>query len=633
MSARTTVTLFLTAVLLACLIWLSDRKIEPTEIRAARRRAIPLMDLANVERIVIDRGDFHVDCTLNDGNWQLENPVKALANNGEIDRILSVIEALSADDIITAEERRKRQLGMRDYGLLQPRARICLRGTSGSQELWIGSDSPVGNCIYIRVDSNENIFSTSRDILEVIPDNIDQLRDRIVIHGSPSRTARLEIQTPAHGFIQLTQSDGEWLIQQPVSARADIGKIFEMLNALYSLPVEKFVWDSDVSGDRDVAVTVEPQDDSGTSAEPRHLDPDEADVRIRVWVDDDRIGKELLIGQITATDPNLVYAKLRDNNSIFSVHKKIRDIFSVTVADLRDKYVFPLRPDAVKNVIFKKGDRRLVLVWDVTKGWFVWEPVQWRADELTVRSMLTRMTQLTTTSFMKIAAGDLAEYGLAPPDFEVTLATADRSAPALEKVGAIYQAVEEKDKSFTLMIGSRQNSDGDIYAKLADTDCVLTISLKEAASFGPDVVDPLIYHDRTMLAILPENVRSITLKRGTDIQSIKRTDSGGWIAADQGKENINFKAIDDILFFAANLRANRIECRNPQDLSLYGLKEPGSVLTFGLIGKEGIQKSVLIGSSSKLGGIYAMVLGQDVIFVLDNSVVNRLTQNLILEGK
>jgi hypothetical protein len=132
-----------------------------------------------------------------------------------------------------------------------------------------------------------------------------------------------------------------------------------------------------------------------------------------------------------------------------------------------------------------------------------------------------------------------------------------------------------------------------------------------------------------MLALYPASVKRISLLKNDKEQTVARNDAGMWASPDGVAGKVDDEAISDILFTLAHLRAIRIERHNPQNLSAFGLDAPAVVLTLGLTGSEAIQKSLIMGFRSKTDGIYAMVQGQDVVFVLDNRVVDRITGDLL----
>jgi hypothetical protein len=88
--------------------------------------------------------------------------------------------------------------------------------------------------------------------------------------------------------------------------------------------------------------------------------------------------------------------------------------------------------------------------------------------------------------------------------------------------------------------------------------------------------------------------------------------------------------VKDVLFHIANLRSIRIESHNPESLAPFGLDQSAVRLTLGLSGDGGIQKTVIMGFRSRTDGIYAMVQGQDVVFVLEKGLADLLSRDLVV---
>lgn len=634
MRTRTTIRLLFVVILLACVIWFAEREIAPTR-PGTLIAPVYKVNFRDVMSLEIDRPDFHVTCRKSQGTWHLIDPIEARANDGEVERILSALEGLVSTDAITPVERRKRGLSLRDYGVLVPRLRITLSGNMPGQELCVGNSTPVGDGMYVKLSANENILVVPMDMLGSMPEKIEILRDRIVVPGSAARTSRLEIQTPGHGFIQLTQISGRWSIQQPIAVRANSAKIVDMLDALYKLTVDRFVWDSTVVL-RDGGVAADTKADPGVGSEPRHLDPDEATARITVFVDGDEVGKELLLGKSTDKDETKIYAKLRGGSSIYAVDVAILDVFSVNVTDLRDRYLFSLVPADIRYVAFQRGDMKLALKRTDKQGWMIHEPVQWRADDQTVRSMLSRVTRLTAESFVEAKSVDLAKLGLAPADYMVQLGSVAPSNGVHIGGGMTLSHGEGGSASSELLrldVGGNMKNAANVFVKFHGRDWVYEVDSKAIASLGPDVVDPLVYHDRTMLSLTPKSVRRIVLRKGQTEQAIERNESDEWVVVADAEASVDMKTLDDVLFFVANMRATRIESLNVKKLGKYGLAKPQASLTLRLSGADGIQKTVLIGSAAGSSGVYATVQGQDVVFVLGDSFVRRLTSDLVLKHK
>ena len=574
-----------------------------------------------IQSLSIEHGKLTVDCARRGGKWFIDRPLRARADEGEINRILNVLEMLRRDEIITAAERTNRGLSLRDYGLDPPRARFVLRSMISREELLVGVDAPLGESVYVKLRDGEGIISTSRSVLDIIPGKMDSLRDRTVVYGEVARTHRLEIQRPGVGFIQLAQTGTGWIIQQPTVARAERSRIVGMLESLYTLKVDRFVWDMPV----EEKATTDPNADMGAQEELYDLVPDKAPARIGVWVARDRVGRELILGKQVADNEKLVYAKLRDVGSIYTIDKSILDVFSVTVNDLRDRQMFAIQADAVNYVCLEEGDKKLVLQWDKREGWLTTEPVRWKADDHVVMETIARAAALRAEAFHGRQT-NLTAVGLAPPAYSIQLLG---QAPGKAKpAGTADDKGARKGRENCLLVAAMNPRDTAVYAKLDDDEAVCTLRAEPVQRLVARLIDPLVYRDRTVLAVPVTSVKRITLVKAGTKQEIARGEAGDWVATVPATSVVNKQAVEDILFHAANMRALRIESRNPDSVAVYGLDRPASVLTLGLAGEQGIQKSLIIRFRAKTDGVYAMVQGRDVVFVLSNEMVDELTRDV-----
>ena len=169
-----------------------------------------------------------------------------------------------------------------------------------------------------------------------------------------------------------------------------------------------------------------------------------------------------------------------------------------------------------------------------------------------------------------------------------------------------------------------------MYARLEGGPSVFTIAAKSIEALHVFPIDALAFFDRTILAVPAETVQRISLSRPGVEQSVSRAAGGPWSPAARSQRILDTQRIDDFLSTLANLRALRIEKRNPENLASYGLDAPAATITIGLSGREGIQKSVLIGFRAGTEGVYAMVRGQNVVFVMAMDVAERLSQDLVV---
>lgn len=628
MKFSTTWRLLLAVLLLGGAIWLLDRRVETTDQRRTRRaRLLPDMR-DDVDYLRVEKGDLSVECVMEKGAWWIHSPLRARAGEGAVDKLLSVLERLRRGESIPIDQVKARDLTLADYGLGTPRARIVFRDQRGQQEVIVGDPAPLGEAVFVRIGGSDRIVSTGRELLDALPDGVEDLRDRRLLHGDLFSTTRLEIQRPGGGFVQLTRSDGQWRLQQPVTALADSSRISSLLDVLFGLEAAEFVWDPPV-GEPGPEVKVPDAADSAEGRVEAYGFADETALRITVWVKGDDVGKELLLGKTPGKQSDLVYATRRDLPSIYLVDRSVLDAFEVAADDLRDRRVFTIPPDRVRHVRLQQEERRVVLQKDREQGWVLTEPVQWKADDEVVEGLVRFLAGWQVLAFRDALSTNLEEQGLDPPRLTVCLAAvpaaagredATDSGPPPESAGVDWRC---------LRIGRRVEGRDAVVTMFEGGSSMMELREDAVRCLPGDPADPLYYRERTMLAVAPGNVKRLTLSRGGDEQSVVRNADGMWVPGEEGPFKAATDVVRDILFYTSNLRALRVECHNPESLPAYGLDSSGMRLTLGLSGKEGIQKSLLMGFRSKMDGIYAMVQGQGVVFVLANDVVDRLTGDLL----
>jgi len=615
MKFKNTYRLFLCVCLLGIVVWLANRHVDSTDKRKYMEGFVLNTRAEDIGLLILIRGDLRVDCVRKDGLWMIEHPVLSRADIGVIARILGELEALPKAEVITAAQQKERELQPGDYGFDKPRARVMVGDLYGrNKELIIGCDAPVGNLLYVKLADSDDIIATSRSILESIPDKFEDLRDRIIVHGDPQRTSRIEIQSKAGGFIQLMRQDAKWMLQQPEVARADSDKISQMLRSLYSSRVKHFVCDPTPAGYKDVKPPEPITSLPAANIEPYGLS-DETSVRVTVWLRGDEIGSGLILGNATGESNGDIYAKSRDSDAIYSTGREMLDIFSVSANDLKDRNLYSLETDTVKEACFQKDDKRVVLKRTSDRGWTIAEPGQWKADDQIVDGLVQKITHLRIASFVAAARTNLAEFGLESPAYTVRLTSNNAESTGTD--------------TNRLIVGTSEKGQSSVFVKFENDKSIYEISAESMKGLESQPADPMVCRDRSMIAVQPEQITRLSLfKNGTE-QTVIRDHSGSWTRPASSTNMVNDDAINNTLFALVNLRALRIECNDPKSVVAYGLDHPSATLTVGLNDEQAVQKTLLIGFLAGTDGMYAMIQGQDVVCVLQKTIADRLTSDLI----
>jgi hypothetical protein len=131
-----------------------------------------------------------------------------------------------------------------------------------------------------------------------------------------------------------------------------------------------------------------------------------------------------------------------------------------------------------------------------------------------------------------------------------------------------------------------------------------------------------------MLSLDPETIKRITVRNRDREETVERDPEHQWVAGSSTTNAPDPQAVEEVLFALSHLRALRIEEDGTRDLAVFGLDRPDMTLTVGLTGESGIQKTLLLGFRSRMDGVFAMVRGEDLVFVLDRRTADRLMRGL-----
>ena len=600
MKFRTTLYLLVAVILLASFIWFVDQRAASTREREEQARKAMKIVADRVSYLQVETTNLLVECAEEGGKWMLVRPVRDGADAAAIDRMLSGLQNLSRGEVITAGERKARNLQLSDYGFDSPRAKITLGDNLRRRSILVGRTALLGGSVYIKDESLDDVIATDTNLLQFIPQSASDLRDRVLFHGAREQVQRLEIRGGS-GFFQMAKGEqGQWVMQQPISARASPLVIQEILNELFDLRIEQFIAES--------------------QSDLFAYGLDDAGVKVSVASGSKDGATELWLGSVVATNKDLVYARVKGSDSICAVRAGILGRLAMNTDDLRDRRLTSLSIYDISYIRMEEGEHAVELRRD-GETWSVVEPKPWKADAQRVRDLLMAWIGAGIEGFVDSTATNLSEFGLAPPARTLKFA---RRPPAA--AGEESQPVSSGDE-LTVQVSSLKRTLGLILVR-AEQDNALYEILADALKNVS--MEPLFYRDREVLNLDPDDVLKITLTQGDRESSAERGPSGEFRLIGDADGQLDPEVLADLLMTACHLVVSEFVEDTPEKLSDYGLDKPRAVLAMGLKGEAGLGKAILFGADAGNKGVYAMLRGQDVVFVLANSVKEKLMQDLIM---
>jgi hypothetical protein len=573
----------------------------------------------NVTSLAINTSNCNAVCVLRNQAWFLTQPVETRADGARIRQLLDTLHRTRRRETISAERQQQRGLTMESFGLDQPRAR-CLVGYDRRQdEIVFGLEAPLGDLVYVRLNAGEDVLAVTRDFEKVLPASLDDLRDHAVFPSTLQAFSRIEIKH-AGGFIQLASVGGHWRIQQPKDAPVDPARMVWLLGRLREMRVEAF--GGDVPGADPVAYG---------------LGPEEAVIEVTVWPEGVPDGITLTVGKAAQDNPSLCYARISDMGAIGRVGKAaVLPLIGLKIEMLRDRRLCDADPPRVENLTILDGEKKLVVERLAAEGWAITEPIRSKADARAVGLLLKEVCALRGDELQGLDMTNAAARVMQEAVLRLKMAEASATRSGSIVTNGPLPEEPAAKRTWTYWVGTNTVKGSRLVLRQEDQVVfrVLSADLLQLLEWDSpreavNMADPLRYMDRRVLDLEMDHVRRLTLTRDGREETVVKDVGGNWSVDSPPGAQLAEATVTATLGLAADLVAVRIESVASTNLVRYGFDETSPRLTFGLTGTGGIQKTILMGAADQRQGVYAMVQGQDVIYVLPKSVVEALTRSLV----
>lgn len=600
MRIRTTFFLLLLVAVLGALYMHYEYRVVARKQRALEAMQLLHMRPERVDYLMLESEGVQVACGRDGDSWNLIAPLRARANVGEIERILSILSRLPRGEIITQEDLTKSHLTQADYGLEHARTRVTWEEAGIRKTLYIGKRATLGHAVYGKMEGISDIISIDESILSFFPVSVTNLRDRVLFHGDPGSVQRVEILRPG-GFLQLVATDeGGWRIQQPVNARADRTMVQGLIDALFELRIVEFVADN-VSDSALYGVNETP-------------------VSVTVWNEREETGQTLLLGAPSATRPDLVHARRATGSSVFTVSAHILDKLKIPVHDVRDRVLIPLRPDDIDQIRIESTNGLVHLSRESGGSWQILAPGRAPADAQRVRALMDQWVGMRIIGFVDDGVTNGITPGFVGEPRRITFSRSLPDAPRLETGTA-----RRSRKEVVVTLGDTLSNETQLAVKIEGESGIYLIPATALSGYRVDALD---FRQRQIFDLNPADVRRLRLVRGETVQTVERDEIGHFTAIFDKKRKPDLPAIQAVLGHLNPLVTMAFVASNPTNIAQYGLQPAHVELRIGLTGEFGIGQVLLFGDTNPEGKVYARTLGRDVVFLLDAEVAAALQHDL-----
>ena len=499
--------------------------------------------------------------------WVLTEPLLCPAQSVSIESLLTALERLTEATYITPAELKNRPSAEEEYGLTKPQATITLQGDLRAH-LSIGNRTPPGNQLFLKVGGDPGVHIVDVDLLRLIPKNAKEWRDTTFVELGNHLDHIAVTNGPRPFELQRTGGSNVWQLLKPgFSARADNGRVEEMVQGLGNIRVHDFVTD-------------EPKAD----LEGFGLQTPELQLAFRSGTN---LLALLQFGKESTNNPHELYARRLGQSSIVTVSRELLDPWR-SADKFRDPYLITFAAPVL--AVDVQGQDNFTLEAATNQGWKVL-PQNLSADVALVKELLSSLANMQIVAFVRdvVPKPELGNYGLTNPyslHYVVRSVLTNGQAATNSAAGSSTNGVLAD-----IQFGAAQEDK--VFVQRADENSVYAVKLSDYLRLGSASWQ---FRERQIWNLNENDLASVTIRQTGRTRQINRKAQYEWSLAPGSQGMIEALPIDQTVKGLCTLSATAWVARGEENRAAYGLTNENHVITLEL--KNGDKHAVELGRNS-----------------------------------
>jgi hypothetical protein len=548
MKWKGTLLLVASAVTLFAFILLVERHWKNTsEANGPPERLLSLKatEVTNIQLRLTNQFLLRAERVRADAPWTLTLPIGYPAQQLPIEWLLQTLETLTPNSYIPPGELTARKQTIAQYGLDVPQATLTLQHNGQRAELLFGSQTTVGDQIYLQVQNRPGIYVVNNEAFERLPRTYNDWRDTALLNLAGIGWTRLEVRGSGRGFaLEFDTNNKAFYLSKPTPARAEPGKVDALIRQLRDASVVKFVTD------------YPPRD-----LEPFGLQPPVLELAFTSGTNDLIV---VQFGKSPTNDSSTVYARRMSHTNIVLVSRAILDSLQISHGELRDLRLVNLPSINPVDAIEVIGTESFS-VRRLTNGTWTLNDGPSLVDAEAVREWLDLLAKLEGTVEKDIVT-DFAVYGLSPqPARRYLIKTL-----ATNSVGSISNRVMAE-----LDLGTQQGEK--VFARRPDEDTVYSLPRKDVARLPREAWQ---LRDRRLWSFTTNQVIRVAVRQSGQTRKLERSPAGIWTVSEGAGVMINSRIMDAVLQPLGELRVATWVARGDENRTAFGFKEDNNRVSF-----------------------------------------------------
>jgi hypothetical protein len=603
MSWRNTLILAVVAIAGVAYFRFFEMKRPSTEEARQQAQNVVNFDRNKIDGIVIKNGDQQIEIRRRESKWRLETPIKDQADGALVENLLSDLESWQKEGTIPAKDIEADKSKLMEYGLDNPKLKLKLLGQGRPPEIWFGKDAALEGRMYVRLQNSKQTFLAKQSIRKNIDKKPEEFRDTKLTDLTTAQVRRIALKTPA-GEMDLEKKGDHWDILKPLRARADDGKVGDLISQITSARIQQFV--ADDRGDLRPYGLAEPRGSITLFDQAEKKDQKvEIGESIKVFGREDK-GQTLQIGGVPEKEKDQIYVRFNPRGSVYTLPKKTEEILNTKPADLRDNHLVRIDTNILDRITIDVPGKGKTVLARKDGNWTIATRNNAPADSGAVQRLIDTLQNERVTRFVEDVASDLPKYGLDKPQTQLTFSSFASENTAETKAG---------EQPFAGIAFGKSEGDN-VYARLTDEPFVVAVRRGLPDQISPD---PQQWQELSIFKFKPEQIHRLSVTTEKEL-SLERDQNKQWHWL-KGSGEINQGNLQSLLNTLSSLHAVRwLGATMPQ----HGFEKPQLVLAFTTSPDNKTSHKLSIGAQDNDGIWRARVDGREGTFAINNADLNTL---------
>ena len=606
-------TLILALIALAGFAYFRFFEMKRPSTEEAKRQAqnVVNFDRNKIDGIVIQNGDQKIEIRRRQNKWRLETPIKDQADGAVVENLLSDLESWQKEGTIPAKDIDTDKSKLAEYGLSNPKLKLKLLGREKPPEILFGKDAALEGRMYVRFQNSKETYLATQSVRKDIDKKPEEFRDKKLTDVATAQVRRITLKTPA-GEMELEKRGEHWDILKPLRARADDGKVGDLISQITSARIQQFV--ADDRGDLRPYGLAEPRGSITLYDQEQKKDQKiELGESIKVFGREDK-GQTLQIGSVPEKEKDQVYVRFAPRGSVYTLPKKVEEIVNTKPADLRDNHLVRIDTNILDRITIDTPGKAKTVLGRKDGNWTIAGRNNAPADSRAIRRLIDTLQNERVTRFVEDVASNLPKYGLDKPTIQLTFSSFASENTAESKAG---------EQPFAALAFGKAEGDN-VYARLADEPFVVAVHRGLVDQISPD---PLQWQDLSIFKFKPEQIHRLSVTAENEL-SLERDQRNQWHWL-KGSGQINEANLQSLLNTLSALHAVRwLGGTTPQ----HGFDKPQLVFAFTTSPDNKASHKLTIGAQNSDGTWCARVDGREGTFEISNLNLNSLKLPLTSEA-